>query len=63
MNLSAAPRMSAADVVTASLRGMELGETVTAPGVEHHHLLQDVFTADLAAFGAQSPELASRYRA
>jgi short-subunit dehydrogenase len=63
MDLSAAPRMSAADVVTASLRGMELGETVTAPGVEQHHLLQDVFTADLAAFGAQSHELASRYRA
>jgi short-subunit dehydrogenase len=62
MDLSAAPRMSAADVVTASLRGMELGETVTAPGVEQHDLLQDVFTADLAAFGAQSPELASRYR-
>jgi short-subunit dehydrogenase len=62
MDLSAAPRMSAADVVTASLRGMELGETVTAPGVEQHNLLQDVFTADLAAFGAQSPELASRYR-
>jgi short-subunit dehydrogenase len=62
MDLSAAPRMSAADVVTASLRGIELGETVTAPGVEQDDLLQDVFTADLAAFGAQSPELASRYR-
>lgn len=62
MDLSAAPRMSAADVVTASLRGIELGETVTAPGVEQANLLQDVFTADLAAFGAQSPELATRYR-
>ncbi len=62
MDLSAAPRMSAADVVTASLRGIELGETVTAPGVEQHDLLQDVFTADLAAFGGQSPELATRYR-
>ena len=62
MDLSAAPRMSAADVVTASLRGIELGELVTAPGVERHDLLQDVFTADLAAFGAQSPELATRYR-
>lgn len=62
MDLSAAPRMSATDVVTASLRGIELGETVTAPGVEHGNLLQDVFTADLAAFGAQSPELATRYR-
>jgi short-subunit dehydrogenase len=62
MDLSAAPRMSAADVVTASLRGIELGETVTAPGVEQGNLLQDVFTADLTAFGAQSPELATRYR-
>lgn len=62
MDLSAVPRMSAGDVVTASLRGIELGETVTAPGVERYHLLQDVFTADLAAFGAQSPELATRYR-
>lgn len=63
MDLSAAPRMSAADVVTASFRGISLGETVTAPGVEQGALLQDVFTADLAAFGAQSPELATRYRA
>ncbi len=62
MDLSAVPRMSAADVVTASLRGIELGETVTAPGVERAELLNDVFTADLAAFGAQSPQLATRYR-
>ncbi|GAA4697756.1 hypothetical protein APR04_004510 [Promicromonospora umidemergens] len=62
MDVSAVPRMSAADVVTASLRGMELGELVTAPGVEQDGLLQDVFTADLAAFSAQSPELAARYR-
>ncbi|NTW41670.1 MAG: SDR family NAD(P)-dependent oxidoreductase [Cellulomonadaceae bacterium] len=63
MDLSAAPRMSAADVVTASLRGIELGETVTAPGVEDADLLQAVFMADIAAFGGQSPQLASRYRA
>lgn len=63
MDLSAVPRMSAADVVTASLRGIELGETVTAPGVEQDDLLHAVFTADLTAFGAQSPELATRYRA
>jgi short-subunit dehydrogenase len=62
MDLSAAPRMSAADVVTASLRGIELGETVTAPGVEKGDLLETVFAADLAAFGGQSPELATRYR-
>ena len=62
MDLSRMPRMSAADVVTASLRGLELGETVCAPGVEDAGLLDAVFQADLAAFGAQSPELATRYR-
>ncbi len=62
LDLSAVPRMSAADVVTASLRGFELGEVVTAPGVEDAGLLDAIFQADLAAFGGQSPELASRYR-
>jgi short-subunit dehydrogenase len=62
MDLSAVPRMSADDVVTASLRGLALGEVVTAPGVEDDTLLTAVFEADLAAFGGQSPELASRYR-
>jgi short-subunit dehydrogenase len=62
LDLSAVPRMSAADVVTASLRGFELGEVVTAPGVEDAGLLDTVFRADLAAFGGQGPELASRYR-
>jgi hypothetical protein len=54
--------MSAADLVTASLRGLELGEVVCAPGVEDATLLDTVFRADLAAFAAQSPELATRYR-
>jgi short-subunit dehydrogenase len=62
MDLSSVPRMSAADVVTASLRGLELGEVVCAPGVEDTSLLDAVFQADLAAFGGQSPELAQRYR-
>jgi short-subunit dehydrogenase len=62
MDLSAAARMSAQDVVTASLRGLELGEVVCAPGVEHAELLQAVFDADLAAFGGQSPKLAARYQ-
>ena len=61
MDLSAVPRMSAEDVVTACRRGLELGEVVTAPGVENASLLEDIFRADLAAFGAQSPQLASRY--
>jgi short-subunit dehydrogenase len=63
MDMSAAPRMSAQDVVTACRRGVELGEVVTAPGVEDASLLDVVFEADLAAFGGRSPELASRYRA
>ncbi|RBY75036.1 short-chain dehydrogenase [Geodermatophilus sp. TF02-6] len=62
MDLSAVPRMSADEVVTASLRGLELGEVVVAPGVEDARLLDAVFAADLAAFGAQSPKLATRYR-
>jgi short-subunit dehydrogenase len=63
LDLSAVPRMSADDVVTASLRGLELGEVVCAPGVEDTSLLDAVSRADLAAFAAQSPELAKRYRA
>jgi short-subunit dehydrogenase len=62
MDLSAIPRMSPEDVVAASLRGLELGEVVCAPGVERPDLLQAVFDADLAAFGAQSPRLAQRYQ-
>jgi short-subunit dehydrogenase len=62
LDLSAVPRMSAEDVVTASLRGLELGEVVCAPGVEEHGLLEAVSRADLEAFGAQSPQLAKRYR-
>lgn len=62
MDLSAVPRMSAENVVTASLRGLELGEVVCAPGVERPDLLQAVFDADLAAFGGQSPKLAQRYQ-
>jgi short-subunit dehydrogenase len=62
MNLSAVPRMSAPDVVAAALAGIELGEVVSAPGVEDYGLLDAVFGADLAAFAGQSPRLASRYR-
>jgi short-subunit dehydrogenase len=61
LDLSSVPRMAAQDVVTASLRGLELGEVVTAPGVEDAGLLDAVFAADLAAFGGQSSQLASRY--
>jgi uncharacterized protein len=63
MDLSGVPRMSADDVVTACLRGLELGEVVCAPGIENYNLLRSVFDADLAAFSAQSPTLATRYQA
>jgi uncharacterized protein len=62
LDLSAIPRMSADDVVTASLQGLALGEVVCAPGVEARDLLDAVFDADLTAFAAQSPQLATRYR-
>ena len=62
LDLSRVPRMSADDVVTASLRGLALGEVLCAPGVERRELLDAVFKADLEAFAAQSPQLAERYR-
>jgi short-subunit dehydrogenase len=62
LDLSAVPRMSADDVVTASLRGLTIGEVVCTPGVERFELLDAVFQADLAAFAAQAPRLAERYR-
>ncbi|AGL17004.1 SDR family oxidoreductase [Actinoplanes sp. N902-109] len=62
LDLSAVPRMAPEDVVTAALAGIELGETVSAPGVEDYTLLESVFTAETAAFAAQSPALATRYR-
>jgi uncharacterized protein len=62
LDLSAVPRMSAGDVVTASLRGLAIGEVICAPGVEKSELLDEVFEANLAAFGAQAPKLAERYR-
>ncbi|MDT0264494.1 SDR family NAD(P)-dependent oxidoreductase [Jatrophihabitans lederbergiae] len=62
MDLSTVPRMTAEDVVNGSLRGLELGEVLAAPGVGDYNLLDAVFAADLAAFGAQSPTLAQRYQ-
>jgi len=62
LDLSAVPRMSADDVVTASLRGLAMGEVICAPGVENSALLDAVSKADLAAFAAQSVQLATRYR-
>lgn len=61
IDLTTMPRMSADDVVTASLRGLSSDEVVCVPGVEDVHLLDAVFAAELAAFHGQSPNLASRY--
>lgn len=62
MDLSALARMSADEVVTASLRSLELGEVVCAPGVAQSSLLEENLQASLAAFGGQSSQLAARYR-
>jgi len=62
LDLSAVPRMTPEDVVTASLSGLALGEVLCAPGVERADLLEAVFDADLTAFAAQAPQLADRYR-
>lgn len=62
LDMSVVPRMSANDVVQAGLRGLELGEVVCAPGVDDRTLLDAVASADLAAFGGQSPQLARRYQ-
>jgi uncharacterized protein len=62
MDLSALPRVTPEDVVIASLRGLDLGEVVCAPGVERSDLLEAIFQAELAAFHGQAPRLAARYR-
>ena len=62
LDLSKAPRMSAEDVVTASLRALDLREGVCAPGLEEAELLQAVFSADLKAFAGQTTMLATRYQ-
>ena len=54
MDLSTIPRMSAEDVVSASLVGLALDEVVCAPGLERADLLATVFDADLAARDAVS---------
>lgn len=61
MDLSAVPRMTPEDVVAASLRGLKLGEVICAPGVENEGLLASLVSAQVGAFGGQSPKLATRY--
>ena len=62
IDFSAVPQMTAEDFVIGALRGLELGEVLSAPGVEDYDLLTTVFQSDLAAFAGQSPRLATRYR-
>lgn len=62
MDLSALARMSADEVVTASLRGLDKEDVVCAPGVDRQELLDAVLQAQREAFEAQSPILVSRYR-
>ena len=62
IDLGALPRMSVEDVVSASLRGISLGEVVCTPGVDRADLLDAVLRAKLTAFGGQSAQLAERYR-
>jgi len=62
MDLSAVPRMSTQDVVSAALAGIKISEVVSAPGVQGYTLLERVLDADLGAFHGQSPQLATRYQ-
>ncbi len=62
MDLSSLPRMSADDVVTASLKGLQLGEMLCAPGIHDPNLLDQAISASMSAFSGQSSALAQRYR-
>lgn len=62
MDLSAFPRMTAEDVVTASLNALKLKEIICAPGIEDASLLNAALLANLTAFNGQSSRLASRYK-
>ncbi|GAC1596037.1 MAG: SDR family NAD(P)-dependent oxidoreductase [Acidimicrobiales bacterium] len=62
MDMSHIPRLEPEDVVTASLRGLELGEIVCQPGLEDTDLLRRRDEADLAVLqGGMRPTLAARY--
>jgi short-subunit dehydrogenase len=55
LDLSAVPRMSADDVVTASLRGLQLGETVCTPGIENASLWTRSFKQTSPPSGRKAP--------
>jgi short-subunit dehydrogenase len=54
--------MSAEDVVTASLAGLDAGEVVVAPGLEDPTALDRLVAAEAEMRGASRPVLAARYR-
>lgn len=70
MDMTGRPRMSSEDVVTATLKGLELGEVVCIPVLEDASAVDRVGEAQLGILagspppipGAPPPEIASRYR-
>lgn len=57
------PRMSAEEVVTACVRGLEADETICVPGLDDPRLIEDLHAAQRALFRyARTVELAERYR-
>lgn len=64
MDMSDRPRLEPEQVVQASMRGLELGETVCQPGLEDADVMKRRDQADLEVLaGGMQAELASRYRA
>jgi uncharacterized protein len=68
MDMSHLPRMSAEDIVTATLAGLEAGEIVCIPSLEDRGLIEKLGEAERSLFGASRPgegeplRLAERYR-
>jgi short-subunit dehydrogenase len=67
MDVSHMPQMTAEDVVSAALKGLELGETICVPGLEDVTMLEEALQAQMKVmFVSAGPgatgELASRYR-
>lgn len=57
------PRMSAEEVVTACVRGLEADESICVPGLDDPRLIEDLHAAQRALFRyARTVELAERYR-
>jgi short-subunit dehydrogenase len=54
--------MSAEDVVTASLAGLDAGEVVVAPGLDDPAAVDRLVAAEAELRGASRPVLAARYR-